>query len=262
MSSLGVLITTCAVGGVLVGSFLNVVAWRLPRGESVLRPASRCPRCGHAIRARDNVPVIGWILLRGRCRDCSARISPRYPAVEAVTGLTFGLIAWRLGFDWALPAFLYLSGVGIALALIDFDTRRLPNSLTLPSYLIGGGLLTAAGLLDGQPQLLLHAAIGMAVLYALYFVLMIAKPGGMGFGDVKLAGVVGLYLGYLGWGPLAVGAFAAFLLGGLVGAGLLLFGEARRKTKIPFGPYMVVGALVAVLAGSELAHLYVHAVGG
>ncbi len=179
-----------------------------------------------------------------------------------MTGLTFALVAWRLGFDWALPAFLYLSGVGIALALIDLDTRRLPNSLTLPSYLIGGGLLAAAGVLSGNPRLLLQAAVGMAALYALYFALMTAKPGGMGYGDVKLAGVVGLFLGYLGWGPLIVGAFLAFLFGGLVGAGLLVFGEARRKTRIPFGPYMVLGALVAVLAGSELAHMYVQAVGG
>jgi leader peptidase (prepilin peptidase)/N-methyltransferase len=259
--SLAVLVPLSAVVGLVIGSFLNVVVWRLPRGESVVTPGSRCPSCGRSLQPRDNIPLVSWLLLRGRCRYCATAISVRYPIVEALTGVTFALVAWRIGADWSLPAYLYLAAVGIALACIDLDVRRLPNALTLPSYVVGAGLLTVAALVDGRPGRLAQAAIGMAALYALYFALMLAKPGGMGFGDVKLAGVLGLFLGYLGWGSLVVGAFLAFLLGGVGGVVLMVAGRAGRKTKIPFGPYMVAGAMVAVLVGQQLAHAYTHAIG-
>jgi leader peptidase (prepilin peptidase)/N-methyltransferase len=164
--------------------------------------------------------------------------------------------------SWELPAFLYLAAVGVALAFIDIDVRRLPNVLTLPSYAVGAVLLTAAALAEHDPGRMTQALIGMCVLYGVYFTLMLLKPGGMGFGDVKLAGVLGLFLGFLGWGPLAVGAFLAFLLGGIGGLVLMTLGNAGRRTKIPFGPYMIAGALTAVLVGAELAHLYRHAVLG
>ncbi|MDQ6648998.1 MAG: prepilin peptidase, partial [Actinomycetota bacterium] len=124
----------CGIAGLLIGSFLNVVVWRVPRGQSVVRPASACPSCHVPIRARDNLPVAGWLVLRGRCRDCHEPISSRYPIVELATGVLFAVLAVRFGFDPVLPAFLYLGAVGLALALIDLDTRRLPNALTLPSY--------------------------------------------------------------------------------------------------------------------------------
>jgi leader peptidase (prepilin peptidase)/N-methyltransferase len=247
--------------GLLVGSFLNVVVWRVPRGESVVRPTSHCPGCGHDVRPRDNVPVVSWLLLHGRCRDCGTPISLRYPVIEALTALLFGLVAWRVGPHWELPAYLYLVGVGVALAAIDIDLRRLPNALTLPSYVVGAVTLSAAALLEHEPSRLLRAAVGMAALYGFYFLLMVLKPGGMGFGDVKLAGVVGMFLGFLGWGPLLVGAFLAFLLGGVGGIALMVAGRAARKAKIPFGPYMVLGALIAVLAGHQLTHAYARAIG-
>ncbi|WP_246056552.1 prepilin peptidase [Cellulomonas cellasea] len=248
-----------ALFGAAIGSFLNVVVWRVPRRESVVHPPSACPACGHEIRPRDNVPVVSWLLLRGRCRDCAAPISARYPLVEAGTAVLFALTAAWLGPSWALPAFLYLAAVAVALALIDLDTHRLPNAIVLPSYPVAAVLLALASANPGGASdwpALLRAAIGCAVLYAVYFLLVLVYPAGMGFGDVKLAGVLGLYLGWVGWGALVVGWFAAFVLGGVFGVALLLSGRAGRKTGIPFGPWMLVGAAVGLLAGEPLLDAY------
>ncbi len=255
------LVAGCALLGLVVGSFLNVVAWRLPRGESLLRPASHCPACSAPVRPKDNVPVLSWLLLRGRCRDCGAPISRRYPLVELLTAAVFAGLAARLGADAALPAFLYLGGVGVVLALIDLDVHRLPNALTLPSYAVGVALLGGAALVDGSVGPLLRGLLGMAALLVLYLLLALAYPAGMGLGDVKLAGLLGLYLGWLGWGAWAVGAFAAFLVGGVTGIALMAAGRAGRKSAIPFGPFMLAGALLAVLAGQALASAYVGTVG-
>ncbi len=135
--------------GLIVGSFLNVVIWRLPRGQSLVFPASHCPACGQPIRAWDNIPVLGWVLLRGRCRDCRASISPRYPLVEAGTAALFAIVTAHLGLDWRLPAYLYLCAVGVALAVIDIDHHRLPNALVLPSYPVVAGLLLLAVIAGG-----------------------------------------------------------------------------------------------------------------
>jgi leader peptidase (prepilin peptidase)/N-methyltransferase len=245
-----------ALTGLVVGSFLNVVIWRAPRGESVVSPPSHCPACEQPIRPRDNVPVVSWLLLRGRCRDCSERISPRYPLVELVTGAVFVALTLRIGLSADLPAFLYLGAVGIALAMIDIDCKRLPNALVLPSYAVAGVLLGVAALVDGRPEDLLRAALGGVALYGFYFVLALVYPAGMGFGDVKLAGVLGIYLGWLGWGELVVGAFLGFLFGGVVGLLLMAVRRAGRKSSLPFGPYMLAGAFVAILWGGALADLY------
>ncbi|NHC14010.1 prepilin peptidase [Motilibacter deserti] len=255
------LLLLLAVAGLAVGSFLNVVVWRVPRGESVVTPASHCPSCGAAVRTRDNVPVLSWLLLRGRCRDCAAPISARYPLVEALTAVVFVVLGARLGASWELPAFLYLGAVGVALALIDLDVKRLPNAIVLPSYVVALVLLAVPALVDGRWPDYGRALLGMAILYGGYFALAFAYPAGMGFGDVKLAGVLGLYLGWLGWGPLAAGAFLGFLLGGVVGVVLLAGRQATRKTALPYGPFMLLGALIGVLAGSGLAGAYLEAIG-
>lgn len=255
---MSVVLILCGVLGLLFGSFLNVVIWRVPRGESVVRPPSHCPSCGVPIRSRDNVPVVSWLALRGRCRNCKTRVSGRYPLVELLTGTVFVLVAWRVGLHPALPAYLYLGAVGIALAFIDIDTRRLPDPLTYPSYLVGLVLLGVAALAGDGLSSYLRALEGMAALAVFYLVIVLAYPKGMGLGDVKLAGVLGLFLGWLGWGALAVGAFAGFLLGGLFGIALLLTQRAGRKSAIPFGPFMIAGALVGILAGPQLAHAYTH----
>ena len=242
--------------GLVIGSFLNVVVWRVPRGESVASPPSACPSCGRPIRPRDNIPVLSWLFLRGRCRDCLARISVRYPVVEAGTAILFALVAVRLGLSAALPAYLYLAGIAVALALIDLDTHRLPNAIVLPSYPVIALLLTVASWAEGDWSALLRAAIGGVVLWLLYFLMAVVYPAGMGFGDVKLAGLIGSALAWLGWGPLVVGAFAAFLLGGLFAVALLLAGRATRKSGIPFGPWMLLGCAVGVAVGEPVWNAY------
>ncbi len=249
-----------ALLGLLVGSFLNVVA-RVPAGESVVRPGSRCPSCGSPVRPRDNVPVLSWLLLRGRCRDCGAPVSPCYPLVELATAGLFVVMALRFGGDPVLPAYLYLAAVGLALALIDLDCKRLPNALTLPSYPVAGVLLGAAALLGSDSGELPRALLGGAAMYAVYFALCFAYPAGMGFGDVKLSGVLGLYLGWLGWGGWSVGLFLGFLLGAVFGVALIAARRGGRKTAVPFGPFMLAGALVAVLVGGDLAAAYVAGTG-
>ncbi|MDP9417851.1 MAG: prepilin peptidase [Actinomycetota bacterium] len=253
---LAVLLPTVGLLGLLLGSFLNVVVWRVPRGESVVHPPSHCPNCGGSIGARDNVPVLSWLLLRGRCRHCEARISARYPLVELATAALFAVVAYRFGWSWELPAFLYLAAISVALALIDLDVKRLPNAIVLPSYPVVALLLLLPAAVSGAWGDYLRALIGMVALFALYFVLALVYPAGMGFGDVKLAGVLGLCLGWLGWAELAVGGFAGFLLGGVIGAVLMVVGRATRKSQIPFGPFMLVGAFIAVFWGDDLAALY------
>lgn len=249
-----VLAACCALLGAAIGSFLNVVVWRLPRGESVVRPPSACPRCGRPVRPRDNLPVLGWLLLRGRCRDCAEPISVRYPLVELGCAALFAATAWRFGFTLLLPAFLFLMAVGLALALIDADTQRLPDVLTLPSYPVAGVLLTVAALASGEPESLLYMVFGGLAMFAFYYALWFI--GGMGYGDVKLAGVLGGYLGYLGLAEWVIGTFAAFLVGGAVSGLLLARRKVGRTSRVPHGPFMLVGALVAVLAGHPLAHAY------
>jgi len=250
------LVVLSAVVGLAVGSFLNVVVWRVPRGESVVRPPSACPACATPIRPRDNVPVAGWLLLRGRCRDCAHPISRRYPLVELAAAALFAGAALRFGVDPVLPAYLYLAAVGLALALIDLDVHRLPDVLTLPSYPVAAVLLGGAALLGSGTGSVPRALLGGAAMYAVYFALCLAHPAGMGFGDVKLAGVLGLYTAWLGWGSWAVGLFLGFLFGGVFGIALVVAGRGGRKTKVPFGPFMLLGVLVAVAVGERLAAGY------
>ncbi len=199
------------------------------------------------------------MLLRGRCRDCAAPVPVRYPLVEALTGVLFVVLALRFGLDPALPAYLYLAAVGTALAAIDLDVRRLPDALTLPSYPVAVVLLGGAAALGSPSGQLVRALLGGAAMYAFYFVLCLAYPAGMGFGDVKLSGVLGLYTAWTGWGAWAVGLFAGFLYGGLFGLALIALGRGGRRTAVPFGPFMLLGALTGVLVGEPLAQAYLRA---
>ena len=258
--------------GALIGSFLNVVIYRIPAGRSIVSPPSACGSCGARIRPYDNIPVLSWFVLRGECRDCKAPISPRYPMIELGTAVFFAIVAlWAFSpadFGWAavttttntlatqlivLAAFLYLAAISVALAMIDLDTHTLPNRILLPAYPVAAVLLGAAALVAGEPGRLLTALIGAGALFGLYLALALISPGGMGLGDVKLAGLLGLYLGYLGWAPLIVGAFGAFLLGGVFGLLLLLSRKAKRRSSIPFGPWMLLGAWLGAFFGDQIA---------
>ncbi len=248
-----VLLVPVTLLGLAVGSFLNVVIHRVPRGESVVSPGSRCPRCGHAIRNRHNVPVLGWLLLRGRCFDCGAPISVRYPLVEAGTGALFGLVTWRL---WALdlvaalPAYLWFTGAGIALAMIDLDLRRLPDRIVLPSYGVIAVLLTGAAAIRHDWWPLGRAALGALLLAGCVLALTVVRRAGANAGQVKAAGLVGGVLAYLSWPSLLAGAVAAAVLGVIA---TIAVRRAAGRTP-PYGLFLVGGALVAIVlsrAGSS-----------
>jgi leader peptidase (prepilin peptidase) / N-methyltransferase len=201
--------------------------------------------------------VAGWFLgdVVERVRPGETALSRRW-LVAVLCAAACAVLGAAVGIEPELPAFLYLGVVGVALALIDLDTRRLPNQLTLPSYLVAAALLGIAALAEGQLEPFVRAVLGGLVLFGFYLVLALISPSGLGFGDVKLAGVLGLYLGWLGWGVLFVGAFLGFLAGALVSIALLATRRAGRKSTIPFGPSMLVGALAAVAVGDAIADLY------
>lgn len=246
--------------GAIVGSFLNVVIYRVPRGESVVTPRSRCPACGEQVRAIDNVPVVSWLVLRGRCRACHDAISPRYALVEAATALLWaGVTAWALGTTGALPLLpllLVLAAAGIALAVIDIQHHRLPDVIVLPLYPVTALGLIVAGLLSGSfPgwSTLIGCLIWWGTVGGLW---LVTRGRGMGLGDVKLAPVLGATLGWLSLGSALAGLGAAFLLAAVVAAGLLLTKRAQRRTAIAFGPFLLLGALVGVFLGDPIASAY------
>jgi len=238
-----------AIGGLLVGSFLNVVAHRLPRGESLLRPRSRCPECGTQLRAIDNVPVISWLALRGRCHHCGASISARYPMVELVTGALY--IAVVVSQDDAVRIVLGLLLVTalVPITLIDLELRIIPNLITGPAALAA---VVAIAALDSDflPEALIAGAAGGGF----FLVAAILYPRGMGMGDVKLAGMLGLYLGR----AVAPAIFIALIAGVVVGAAVIARKGAKegRKTAVPFGPFLALGGVIAFFAGADLVDAY------
>jgi leader peptidase (prepilin peptidase)/N-methyltransferase len=240
-----------ALGGVLgavFGSFLNVVIHRLPRGESLVHPRSRCPGCGAQIAGYDNVPIVSWLALRGRCRHCGEPISPRYPAVELLTALAFAAVVLVNGFDDDLILELPFVAALIALAGIDLDHKLLPNRIVYPLAAYG----VIATLLVERDDFLEHLIAGAGA-FAFLLAAVIAYPRGMGMGDVKLAGAMGLYLG----ASVIPALLAAFLSGSLVGVAILAReGAEGRKKAIPFGVFLALGGIVGVLAGPELIDLY------
>ncbi len=275
------LVAACAAFGLLVGSFLTVVIVRVPAGDSVVRHRSRCPGCGSAIAVRDSIPVVSWLLLHARARCCTARVSALYPLVEVGTAVAFALVAvwvqpapgaltgaggpasgvlvpeaWR-GSLWPLPAFLYLAAVSVALAVIDVQHRRLPFWIVVPSWWIAGGLLGAAALLMGRGDAAVRMVLGGLAYWVVYRLLYgLGRGRWIGFGDVRLAGLLGVYLAWVSWGVLAVGAYLAMLVAGAVFVALLLARRVNLKTALPYGPSMVAGAWLSLIFGPQLLSTY------
>src|SRR5687767_3479062 len=183
--------------GLAVGSFLNVVIYRVPKKESVVRPRSRCPGCGTQLAERDNIPVVSWLVLRGKCRTCGEPISARYPLVELLTAALFAATAIRFGVDAALPAFLVLVAALIALSVIDLDTFTLPRKIIYFALAAGVVLLGVAAAVDGDARGIIEAGAGAAIAFGVLLLIHLVSPRGMGFGDVRLAGLLGLYLGWI-----------------------------------------------------------------
>ncbi len=269
-----------AVLGLLVGSFLNVVTLRLPvmmerawrrecaelRGEpapaeeplSLLLPPSRCPHCGHAIRAWENVPVLSWLLLRGRCSACAGPIAVRYPVVEAVTGLLSWVTAWALGFGWPLVGALLLTWALVALTVIDLDRQLLPDQITLP-FLWLGLLLNAFAVYTDPVSAVLGAAAGYLALWTVYQVFRrLTGKEGMGYGDFKLLALFGAWLG---WQLLPQVILVSALAGSVVGVGLILLRRHGRDVPIPFGPYLAVAGWIALLWGDRINDAYLQFAG-
>ena len=245
----GVAAVLASVFGAVIGSFLNVVAYRLPRGESLAHPPSRCPSCGTPVKPYDNIPMLSWLLLRGRCRKCDEPISPRYPAVEAGTALLCALVVLAEGPEWRALLGIAFVLLLVPIALIDLDTFTIPNKLTGPGALIAVALVAifSPGAL---PEHLFAAVAAGGFLFAAWLV----YPAGMGMGDVKLAGMMGLFLGRAVGPAMFAGLIAGALVGSLIIARL---GVAKgRKAKIPFGPYLCLGGLVGLFAGDPIVDWY------
>ena len=245
-----------AVLGLAVGSFLNVVIYRVPRQESIVSPGSHCPSCSTPIKGRHNVPVFSWLILRGRCHSCHDRISVRYPLVEAGTALLFAAITMRFGLSLQLPAYLYLAAIGVCLALIDVDVRRLPDSIVLPSYVVSLLLLLPAGAQGAGGTVAIRAVAGMGALLVLFFALAAAYPNGLTFGDVKLAGLVGLYLGWLSWSALFLTAVGSLLIAAVTGLTVVVTRNASRYIAIPLAPCLLGAGVLSVLVAAPLTSWY------
>jgi leader peptidase (prepilin peptidase)/N-methyltransferase len=242
-------IALAAVGGLLLGSFLNVVAYRLPRGESLVHPRSRCPQCETQLRAIDNIPVLSWVALRGRCHHCGAPISARYPLVELTTGALFVAVVASQDEAWRIVLGLLLAALLVPITLIDFDHRIIPNKLT------GLGAIAALlVILALQRDFLVEALIAGAAAGGFFFLAAMLYPRGMGMGDVKLAGMLGLYLGR----AVAPAVFIALVAGVVVGAAIIARKGAAegRKTAVPFGPFLALGGMLAFFVGNELVDAY------
>ena len=249
---LAILIAACAFVGLCVGSFLNVVIYRVPLHESIVSPRSHCPSCHSPIRERDNIPVLSWLLLRGRCRDCQVPISPRYMFVEIAGGALFAGAAARVGFNWDLPAFLVLLAGLLALACIDVERLILPKSIVYVTFALVVALLLLDAVVTGQWTKLLVAAICSGAWFVVFFFMNLASPRILGFGDVRLAPVLGFGLGWLGWRYVVLGFFASNIIGLIISVVLLAGKKIRRDQPVPYGVFLALGTAFALYAGPEI----------
>lgn len=247
--------------GAIIGSFLNVCIYRIPIGKSIVTPPSSCPSCGNPVKPYDNIPVISWLLLGGKCRSCKAGISPRYPLVEALNGALWCAVFLRFEPDWTSAAiYAVLLSALVVITFIDLDHQIIPDSISIPGIPLGiilGSLFLSdpfmRGQLMGQSLGWISSAGGAALGFGLYYVIAVASRGGMGGGDIKLMAMLG---GFLGWKGVLLTTFVGSLAGSVVGLGLVVFSGAGRKTKVPFGPFLALGGAVSIFYGQELLNWY------
>lgn len=262
----GLIAIVAGLLGLVFASFGNVVIHRVPQGQSVVRPPSACPGCQTPIQPRDNIPVLSWVLLRGRCRTCGEPISRRYPLVELTGGVLFGVTGYWLAAMtppdyWALPGMLLFVWMLLVVSVIDYNTRRIPNALVYPLTPALLVLLVAAALLNGEPGRITDMLIGAVGAFAFLLLLAFINPRGMGMGDVKYAAFLGIGLGYVGIGSVLIGIFGAFLLGSVISITLIVTKLRTRKDLIPFGPFLSAGAFLALLFGPALVKAYLESTG-
>lgn len=250
--TVGLVVMWCAVAGLLIGSFLTVVVERVPKGESIVAPGSRCGACGLRLGPLDLVPVFSWLVLRGKCRRCRTSIGTEPLILELVTASLFVVIALKFEQSWATPAFCVLSAGLVALSWIDLHTKRLPREITYVTMVIGMPLLVIDALVTDEPRRIATMLGGAAIALAFMALVYVGSRGGLGDGDVRLSPLLGAYLGWLGLGYVPVGLFLGFLFGSIVGVAAMALGKAGRKTAVPFGPFLAAGTLVAVFVGRSV----------
>lgn len=262
MLDVGVLAFFGGLLGACVGSFLNVVIYRLPIGESLVSPPSHCPACGSAIRWYDNVPILGWLVLRGRCRDCGVAISSRYAIVEAITGLLGAVLAVRGGLTLDTLAAFWFGASLVALTYIDLDHRLLPDRITLPGTAVGLGLAAFATATRGNAAVwnsLLGVLLGGGLLWFVAWAYHAATGReGMGGGDIKLLAMIGAFLG---WRGVLLTLLLASFVGSAVGLALMIRDRSDSKLAIPFGPFLAIGALIALFWGDRIVAWYMVSAG-
>jgi leader peptidase (prepilin peptidase)/N-methyltransferase len=242
--------------GLIVGSFLNVCIWRMPRGQSIISPASRCPSCGTPIRAWENIPVLSYVFLRGRCRYCKTRISARYPLVEALNGLLYVLALYRFEVGWHLPFYLALVSSLIVITFIDLDFQIIPDRITLtwiPVGLLAGSLLLPDPFMRAESLGWQASLSGAASGFGLFYAVALLSRGGMGGGDIKMMSMVGALMG---WRAVLLTTFIGSLVGSVLGVFLMVAKGKGRKTKIPFGPFLAGGALLTLFLVQEIMEWY------
>lgn len=239
--------------GLFVGWIAGLIAYRVPREKSIVNPPSTCPHCDTLIRPADIIPVVSWLVLRGRCRNCREPISLRYPIVELATAALFALTAYRIGFNWLLPAYLAFALVTMVLVLTDLDWKRIPNAILFPGGGVAVILLTVGAFLEDSQAHLGRAAAGGVLFFGILLLMAIMTKGGMGMGDVKLAALLGVFTAFLSWAVFMGGIIIGFMTGGLIGLILLITGRKGRKDEVPFGPPLMFGSWLAILCEPLMA---------